>query len=58
LCWPGGSGKRSSGSSDDRKWLISKEDAHVEKDRLVPDTADARKVLKALGSTALLSIVK
>jgi len=43
-------GKRSSGSWDDQKWLISKEEAHVENDRLVPDTPEAREVLKALGS--------
>ena len=43
-------GRRSSGSWDDQKWLISKDDAHVEKGKLVADTADARKVLKALGS--------
>jgi hypothetical protein len=44
-------GKRSSGSWDTQKWLISKEHAHVERGKLVPDTADARKVLKTLGST-------
>jgi len=43
-------GKRSSGSWDDQKWLISKDDAHIEKGRLVPDTDDAREVLEALGS--------
>jgi hypothetical protein len=43
-------GKRSSGSWDDQKWLISKEHAHIEEDRLVPDTEDAREVLAALGS--------
>ncbi len=43
-------GKRSSGSWDDQKWLISKEDAHVEHGRLIPDTANARDVVEALGS--------
>ena len=43
-------GKRSSGSGDDQKWLISKEHAHVENGKLIPDTEDAREVLEALGS--------
>ncbi len=43
-------GKRSSGSWDDQKWLISKEHAHVENGTLIPDTTDAREVLEALGS--------
>jgi hypothetical protein len=43
-------GKRGSGSWDDQKWLISKQDAHIENNKLVPDTADARKVLERLGS--------
>lgn len=43
-------GRRSSGSWDDQKWLISKELAHVEDDKLIPDTANAREVLDALGS--------
>ncbi len=43
-------GKRSSGSWDDQKWLISKDDAHIEGGKLIPDTEDARKVLEALGS--------
>jgi hypothetical protein len=43
-------GKRGSGSWDTVKWLISKEDAHVEAGKLVADTADARKVLRDLGS--------
>lgn len=43
-------GKRSSGSWDTVKWLIGKEDAHIEGGRLVPDTADARKLLDDLGS--------
>jgi hypothetical protein len=44
-------GKRSSGSWNTQKWLISKEHAHVERGKLVPDTADARKVLRTLGTT-------
>jgi hypothetical protein len=32
-------------------WLISKDLAHVQHGRLVPDTVDARKVLSALGVT-------
>lgn len=51
---PGGiqrvAGKRSNGSWDDQKWLIGKEQAHVEKSKLIPDTEEARAVLEALGS--------
>jgi hypothetical protein len=43
-------GKRSSGSWDTVKWLISKDDAHVENERLVPDSSEAKKVLSELGS--------
>lgn len=43
-------GKRSSGSWDTQKWLIGKEHAHLDRGRLVPDTKDARKVLRELGS--------
>lgn len=43
-------GKRSSGSWDTQKWLISKEHAHIEGNRLVADAADARHVLDELGS--------
>jgi hypothetical protein len=43
-------GQREDGSWDDQKWLISKEMARVENGRLIPDTADAREVLNALGS--------
>src|SRR5262245_29570380 len=46
-------GKRSSGSWDTVKWLVSKEDAHVENGRLVPDTADARELLAKLGSAPI-----
>jgi hypothetical protein len=42
-------GKRANGSWDTQKWLISKDLAHLARGRLVPDTADARKVLSRLG---------
>ena len=51
---PGGlqrlSGHRSSGSWATHAWLISKEDAHMEGDELVPDSDDARELLATLGS--------
>jgi hypothetical protein len=54
---PGGieriAGKRSSGSWDTQKWLIGKDQAHINGDRLIADTADARKVLRTLGSEPL-----
>jgi len=43
-------GKRESGSWDTQAWLVSKEDAHLEGDKLVPDTEDARDLLAKLGS--------
>lgn len=43
-------GERSSGSWDTVKWLIGKEDAHIENSQLIPDTMGARKVLEQLGS--------
>jgi hypothetical protein len=43
-------GKRSSGSWDTHAWLISKTDAHLEGDKLIPDNEDARKVIESLGS--------
>lgn len=43
-------GKRSSGSWATAKWLISKEDAHVANGKLVPDTKDAKALLKKLDS--------
>jgi hypothetical protein len=43
-------GKRSSGSWDTQAWLISKTDAHPEKDTLIADTTDAKKLLETLGS--------
>lgn len=51
---PGGvervAGRRSSGSWDTAKWLIEKTHAHVEDGRLVPDSAEARKLFAGLGS--------
>lgn len=44
-------GKRSSGSWDTQKWLISKDQAHIAGGHLVPDTSHAREVLENLGST-------
>lgn len=41
-------GKRSSGSWATVKWLISKEDAHVEDGKLVGDTRDAKDLIKKL----------
>jgi hypothetical protein len=43
-------GKRSSGSWSTQKWLISKQDAHIEDGRLVADTKDTKGVLQRLGS--------
>lgn len=41
-------GKRASGSWATVKWLVSKEDAHVEDGKLVADTKDAKDLLKKL----------
>lgn len=43
-------GKRETGSWATVKWLIDKADAHVDGDRLVGDTRDARDVIKKLRS--------
>ena len=43
-------GRRSSGYWSTVKWLIGKEDAHVQDKTLVPDTKDARNVIEQLGS--------
>ena len=43
-------GKRASGSWATVKWLVSKEDAHVENGKLVGDTKDAKDLIKKLGS--------
>jgi hypothetical protein len=41
-------GKREGGSWATVKWLVSKEDAHVEDGKLVPDTKDAKDLLRKL----------
>lgn len=43
-------GRRSTGSWATVAWLIGKEDAHLQAGRLVPDTADARKLIAQLGA--------
>lgn len=43
-------GRRASGSWDTAKWLVEKTDAHVEDGRLVPDSAEAKKLFASLGS--------
>ena len=43
-------GKRSSGYWTTVKWLIGKEDAHIQDEKLVPDTKAAKDVIKQLGS--------
>lgn len=52
---PGGverlAGQRANGSWDTQKWLIEKSHAHLDNGTLVPDSLEAEKVLKALGST-------
>ena len=45
------SGQRSDGSWDTVKWLVEKNHAHLHGGRLVADTAEARKLLRSLGST-------
>lgn len=44
------SGKRANGSWDTAKWLVEKNHAHVHGGKLVADSADARKLLRSLGS--------
>jgi hypothetical protein len=43
-------GRRPSGSWATVTWLIGKDDAHLERGRLVADTPSARKILRQLGS--------
>lgn len=43
-------GKRSSGYWDTQTWLVSKDDAHMLGDQLIPDTRDARHLFETLGS--------
>lgn len=41
-------GQRSDGSWETVKWLIGKEDAHIEGDKLIPDSKDAEKLFHEL----------
>ena len=43
-------GQRANGSWDTQKWLIGKTQAHIDGDRLVPDSLAAEKLLAQLGS--------
>jgi hypothetical protein len=43
-------GKRRSGSWDTQAWLVSKQDAHIEGRKLIPDTSDARDLFATLGT--------
>lgn len=43
-------GKRESGSWATVKWLIDKNDAHVEGEHLIGDTQEAKDLIKTLGS--------
>lgn len=43
-------GQRANGTWDTVKWLVEKSHAHVHGETLVADTAEARKVLRSLGS--------
>jgi hypothetical protein len=51
---PGGvelvAGRRASGSWDTAKWLVEKTHAHIEDERLVPDSREAKKLFATLGS--------
>jgi hypothetical protein len=42
-------GQREDGSWDDQAWLIDKDMAHVDGEKLVGDTADAREILDEIG---------
>ena len=44
------SGQRRNGTWDTAKWLVEKTHAHIEGGRLIGDSAEARKLLKNLGS--------
>src|SRR5215216_6743480 len=48
------SGKRATGSWSTVKWLIGKEDAHVEDGKLVGDTKDAKDLLRKLRTKPVL----
>jgi hypothetical protein len=51
---PGGvervAGRRTSGSWATAKWLIEKTHAHLEEGRLVPDSPEAKRLFRTLGS--------
>jgi hypothetical protein len=51
---PGGverlAGLRADGSWDTAKWLVEKTHAHLEDGRLMPDSAEARKLFRSLGA--------
>lgn len=42
-------GKRASGSWATVKWLVGKKDAHVRGENLIPDSKDAKELIKQLG---------
>ena len=44
-------GKRASGSWDTQTWLVSKDDAHREGRRLIPDTQDAKNLFAKLSTS-------
>jgi hypothetical protein len=46
-------GKRASGNWATVKWLIGKKDAHVQGNRLIPDSKAAKDVIEQLGSRPL-----
>ncbi len=43
-------GRRAGGHWDTAKWLVEKTHAHIEGDRLVPDSDEAKALFKSLGS--------
>ena len=47
------SGQRANGSWDTVKWLVEKNHAHVRGGKLFADTAEARKLLRSLGSAPM-----
>jgi hypothetical protein len=42
-------GKRASGSWATVKWLVGKKDAHMRGEHLIPDSKDAKELIKELG---------
>ncbi len=42
-------GRRPSGSWADVAWLIGKDDAHIDGESLLPDTAEAKRLLRVIG---------